>query len=80
MKVTVKRKESPAVEVSIYTEYIKLQDAMKLANIVLSGGEAKLLIQDGQVNVNGEPCLMRGKKLYSGDVFTFQGTTYRIQA
>ena len=79
MKVTVKRKDKKN-SVTIHTEYIKLQDAMKLANIVMSGGEAKLLIQEGQVSVGGEICQMRGKKLYPGDEFSFQGTAYRIEA
>lgn len=79
MKVVVKRKENP-VSVSIDTEYIKLQDAMKLANAVHSGGEAKVLIQEGQVTVNGEACTMRGKKLYPGDRFGFQNQTYLITA
>ena len=79
MKVTVKKKEN-ATDVAISTEYIKLQDAMKLANIVLSGGEAKVLIQEGQVTVNGEVCDMRGKKLRPGDKFGFQGQIYLICA
>ena len=62
----------------IQTEFIKLQDAMKYANIVYSGGEAKQLILEEQVQVNGEVCTMRGKKLYPGDKFTFQGQTYLI--
>ena len=77
MKVTVKKKDA-AVPVSISTEYIKLQDAMKFANVVYSGGEAKALIQEGQVLVNGEVCTMRGKKLYNGDTFTFMDQTYLI--
>ena len=77
MKVTVKKKAA-AVEVEITTEFIKLQDAMKFANIVYSGGEAKQLILEEQVQVNGEVCTMRGKKLYPGDKFTFQGQTYLI--
>ena len=79
MKVTVKRKERAEI-LSIRTEFIKLQDAMKLANVVMSGGEAKVLIQDGQVLVNGEICLMRGKKLRPGDTFSFGNVNYRIQA
>lgn len=47
---------------AITTEYIKLQDAMKLANAAETGGEAKLMIQEGQILVNGEICQMRGKK------------------
>ena len=77
MKVVVKKKEN-TVPVVIYTEFIKLQDAMKYANIVYSGGEAKALIQEGQVLVNGEVCTMRGKKLYNGDKFTFMEQTYLI--
>ena len=77
MKVVVKKKEN-AIPVVIQTEFIKLQDAMKYANIVYSGGEAKQLILEEQVQVNGEVCTMRGKKLYPGDKFTFQGQTYLI--
>ena len=77
MKVTVKRKDN-SVHVAIMTEYIKLQDALKFANVVYSGGEAKTLIQEGQVTVNGEVCTMRGKKLYPGDRFSFMGATYEI--
>ena len=51
---------------------------MKFANIVYSGGEAKTLIQEGNVTVNGEVCTMRGKKLYNGDKFEFDGQTYLI--
>ena len=77
MKVTVRKKET-AVQVSISTEFIKLESAMKLANVIPSGGTAKLEIQDGNVLVNGEVCTMRGKKLYPGDKFTFDGITYLI--
>ena len=77
MKVTV-RKKSSAIPVAIETEFIKLESAMKLANIVISGGSAKLEIQEGNVTVNGEVCTMRGKKLYPGDTFTFDGDAYVI--
>ena len=79
MKVTVKKKDN-SIPVVIHTEFIKLQDAMKFANIVYSGGEAKALIQEEQVLVNGEVCTMRGKKLRPGDTFGFDGRTYRIHA
>ena len=72
MKVTVKKKQT-AVPVEIGTEYIKLEAAMKLANLTPSGGSAKLEIQEGNVTVNGEVCTMRGKKLYPGDTFAFDG-------
>ncbi len=77
MKVTVKKKEN-AIPVYITTEFIKLESAMKLANIVISGGTAKNEIQEGYVTVNGEVCTMRGKKLYPGDKFGFEGDTYLI--
>jgi len=81
MKVTVKRKEAnPPTRVVIYTEFIKLQDAMKFANAAETGGMAKAIIQDGEVKVNGEVCTMRGKKLYPGDTFSFMGCTYLICA
>ena len=77
MKVSVKKK-GENVPVVIQTEFIKLQDAMKYANVVYSGGEAKALILEEQVKVNGEVCTMRGKKLRPGDTFTFMGQTYLI--
>lgn len=77
MKVQVKKKDT-AVPVQIGTEYIKLESALKLANAVGSGGEAKALIQEGQATVNGEICTMRGKKLYPGDRFGLMGTEYLI--
>ena len=79
MKVTVKKKEN-AQPLEISTQFIKLQDALKFANLVGSGGEAKVLIQEGQVTVNGETCTMRGKKLRPGDSFAFQGQTFSVTA
>ena len=77
MKVVAKKKDN-SIPLEITTEFIKLQDAMKYANAVYSGGEAKVLIQDGQVQVNGEVCTMRGKKLRPGDTFSFHGSVYAI--
>lgn len=57
--------------VKITTEFIKLDALLKFASMVNSGGEAKMLIQDGQILVNGEVCTMRGKKIRSGDRVTF---------
>ena len=79
MKVTVRKKTaSNEIPVVISTEFIKLQDAMKFANIVYSGGEAKQLILEEQVKVNGEICTMRGKKLRPGDKFEFMDQVYLI--
>ena len=61
------------ISVPITTEYIKLEALLKLANVVSSGGEAKLAIQEGEVTVNGEVCTQRGKKLRPGDVAVLAG-------
>ena len=60
-------------KIVITTEFIKLQDLLKFANLVETGGEAKELIQGGEVQVNGETCTMRGKKIRPGDVVAFDG-------
>ena len=59
--------------ITITTEYIKLQDLLKLANLAPSGGAAKVAVQEGQVSVNGEICPMRGKKIRPGDVVSYRG-------
>lgn len=78
MKVSVTKKLPDAIPVVIGTEFIKLEAALKFANATESGGMAKAVIQDGLVRVNGEVCTMRGKKLYPGDSFSFQGSQYLI--
>ena len=78
MKVTVKKKAAAETPLAIHTEFIKLQDALKYANVVYSGGEAKQLILDEQVTVNGEVCTMRGKKLRPGDRFEFEGMRFLV--
>ena len=64
--------------IEITTEYIKLQDLLKLAAAVQTGGEAKVVIQEGDVTVNGEVCTMRGKKLRPGDDVCFNGQHYAV--
>lgn len=59
----------------IDTEFIKLQDLLKFAGLVETGGQAKILIQDGYVTVNGEICTMRGKKIRNGDIVTLDDDT-----
>jgi ribosome-associated protein len=53
--------------IQITTEFIKLDALLKFANVVATGGEAKQVIQEGDVKVNGEVCTMRGKKIRPGD-------------
>ena len=64
--------------ITITTEYIKLQDLLKFANLVETGGEAKGRIQAGEVTVNGEVCTMRGKKIRPGDDVCFAGQHYTV--
>ena len=64
--------------ITIHTEFIKLQDLLKFANLVETGGMAKECVQGGEVAVNGEICTMRGKKIRPGDLVTFNGRTYTV--
>ena len=66
--------------ITITTEFIKLQDLLKFANLVETGGEAKLSVQEGYVLVNGEVCTMRGKKLRDGDTVEIDERVYRVTA
>jgi len=59
-------------EIPIHTEFIKLESLLKLTGTVSTGGQAKLLIQDGNVQVNGVPCTQRGKKLRQGDQISLE--------
>lgn len=65
--------------VKIETEFIRLQDLLKFAGVVETGGEAKLLIQEGAVSVNGEVCAMRGRKLRPGDRAELNGVTLVVE-
>ncbi|MBR5421382.1 MAG: RNA-binding S4 domain-containing protein [Lachnospiraceae bacterium] len=67
------------MEISIKDEFIKLGQAMKLAGLVNEGVEAKYAILDGKVSVNGEVCTQRGKKLFPGDEFSFEGNTIKVK-
>ena len=67
-------------EVFIKDEFIKLGQALKLANLVASGVDAKFVVQDGLVKVNGEVCTMRGKKLVDGDEVSFEGNTFVVRS
>ena len=67
-------------EITIKDEYIKLGQALKLAGLVGSAVEAKMLIQDGLVKVNGEVDERRGRKLYAGDVFELDENEVKVIA
>ena len=78
MKVRITKRSASTIDIPIHTEFIKLQDFLKFANAVESGGMAKTMILAEEVQVNGEVCTMRGKKLRPGDTVTFMGNTWRV--
>jgi len=66
------------IETAIKTPFIKLDSLLKLAGICMTGGEAKIRIEEGEVFYNGEPCSMRGKKVYPGDTVTCGDVTVAV--
>ena len=65
-------------KITIKEDFIRLDSAMKLADMVVTGGHAKIVIKNGEVKVNGEVCLMRGKKLLKGDKVEFENDGFLI--
>ncbi len=65
-------------KIKIKEDFIRLDSAMKLASLVVTGGHAKIVIMNGEVKVNGEVCTMRGKKLHKGDKVEFEGNGFEI--
>lgn len=78
MKIKVKLAQRETKEIKITTENIRLDAALKLSDAVSTGGQAKMIIQDSLVKVNGEICISRGKKLFEGDTFEFEKKIYKI--
>ena len=76
VRVVQKGKPLPPEKVCISTEYIRLDAFLKLANAVQTGGHAKIVIQNGEVAVNGEVCKMRRP----GDVASFEEKQYEVSA
>ncbi|WP_322180848.1 RNA-binding S4 domain-containing protein [Neglectibacter caecimuris] len=66
-------------KIKIETEFIRLDSLLKLSGLVDTGGQAKFVIQGGEVSVNEEPCLMRGKKLRPGDTVTYAGKRFQVE-
>ena len=64
--------------IKITTEFIKLQDLLKFASLVSTGGEAKIVITEGEVTVNGEVCTQRGKKIRPGDAVSYHGKNFTV--
>jgi ribosome-associated protein len=65
-------------QIHIQTDYIQLAQALKLADLAQTGGEAKVIVQEGLVEVNGEVDTRRGRKLRQGDSFSFDGVTVEV--
>ncbi|MBQ6625552.1 MAG: RNA-binding S4 domain-containing protein [Clostridia bacterium] len=79
MKIKVKVKEKTVSEININTEFIRLDSFLKICNAVQSGGHAKIVIQNGEVKVNGEVCTLRGKKLRTDDKVEFENQIYIVK-
>lgn len=78
-KIVVKLKQKQTKEIKISTDFIRLDSAMKLSGAAATGGEAKMLINEEQVKVNGEICTVRGKKLHEGDSFEYRYVIYEVR-
>ena len=65
-------------EIGIATEYIKLDQLLKFAGLIETGGEAREAVITGKIKVNGEICLMRGKKMRPGDTAEYKGTVLEV--
>ncbi len=66
-------------EIKIKDDFIKLDAALKYSGVIGTGGQAKMVIQDGLVLVNGEVCTMRGKKLHDGDIVKFENFEFVVK-
>ena len=76
----IERNSMIEIQIRETDEFIKLGQALKKAGLVESGVDAKFVIQDGLVKVNGEVATQRGKKLHAGDVVSYDGETIKIEA
>lgn len=65
-------------KIYIETEFIKLDSLLKYSGAIATGGQAKILIKESSVKVNGEVCTMRGKKIYDGDTVEVDGIIYEV--
>lgn len=79
MKIKVRVVEKKRIKKHIDTPFIRLDAFLKLNDAVQTGGHAKLVIQNGEVRVNGEVCTQRGKKLHVGDVAEINNILYEVE-
>ncbi len=77
-KISVRIKQTERREIKIDSEFIRLDSLLKLCNAVMTGGHAKIVIQEGEVKVNGEICTARGKKIRVGDEVLFDNVIYEV--
>lgn len=80
MKIKVRVVEKQKIQKKIDTPFIRLDAFLKLCDAVQTGGHAKIVIQNGEVRINGEICTQRGKKLHPGDVAEFENVRYEVQS
>lgn len=78
-KLKVKIAPKQEKDVFIQTDFIRLDAALKLADAVQTGGHAKIVITEGEVKVNGEVCLQRGRKLRDGDTFSLDSYIFTVK-
>ena len=78
MRIKVRVKPYNDQKIEIATDYIRLDSLLKYAAVVQTGGEAKIIIGEGRVRVNGEMCTQRGRKIRSGDVITFENIRLNV--
>jgi len=79
MKIKVKVAQKKQVSKKIDTDFIRLDAFLKMCDAVQTGGHAKIVIQEGEVRVNGEVCTQRGKKLRAGDSAEFENVIYNVE-
>lgn len=79
MKIKARVVEKKQVTKKIDTDFIRLDSFLKMCDAVQTGGHAKIVIQEGEVWVNGEVCTQRGKKLRSGDCAEFENIVYNVE-
>ena len=77
-KISVRVKQKERREIKIDSDFIRLDSLLKLCNAVMTGGHAKIVIQEGEVKVNGEICIARGKKIRVGDEVLFDNVIYEV--
>lgn len=79
MKIKVKVAPKHEKDFILKSDYIRLDDLLKNVGVVNTGGHAKIIIQEGEVKVNGEICTMRGKKLRAGDFAEYERIIYNVK-